>query len=435
MLLLHWAQCLEATAPQLPDFATMSQQSLMELFVAGIGHAFKEKKSNFLDFCDWTGVVCDENGDVAVIKWDGLKSLGLKYRKHPRHFIDFRWVPRTVQHLEIRHIQIDFFDAIHLPSAAKTIIMNQNSHTKVAGVLDTESLPTQLKHFDMGTNVLEGGVDCTALPQLIENFSIDRNRLRGALCLTQLPSRITAMFLHENSFSGEIDLSKLPKSLRLLTLFKNNFVGSVWLDGVTNFLRFDNRNDRKVPAAGRRVYISENGFSGELRFRGEQAGRLVCSHNRFTAVDWRSMGRIMALDARDNAISGTLNFMRIPPSLKNINLSNNAISGTLRLEGVGVERLYLENNQLEAIHFDLLEPLYHLQHLNVVNNRIVQKEVQIGDLWHDTKRIDMRGNDIGRCVNASGAVETSDRVLYDSGTPAQRSGERATVDKFKFWLK
>ena len=438
--------CLDANS--FPDFTKLSQQSLMELLARHLASAFEDEKSNFLDIAEWKGVECDKDGQVTSIKWDSLKAIGID-RRNQRRFIDFRWIPKTVRHLEVHRIQIDFFDAIHLPSAARKVVLTNNVITKISGVLETESLPTGLEFIDVSANVLTGSVDCTALPKYLETFAVDRNNFSGSLTLTYLPNHVRVMLMHANAFSGEIDLSKLPHSLGLLTLHENTLEGSLWLDGLSTCQAFTQKSERQSPTRGRTVFIHSNRFRGQLslHYSGEAHGKLFCVSNRFTSIDWSSLKKIVSLDANSNAVSGTLSVWAIPgvmrylnlahnalsgslniaalgPQMKTLNLSHNALAGTLEFTSNSLERLFLQNNRLEGVIFDRRKRMAHIQQLFLRCNKIQQDVVRLADFGPRLSRIDLRGNDIKRCLTRDGDVIDSPLVLYDNGTHEQRCPQK-----------
>ena len=420
----------------------------MELFSKDICRAFQDQKGNFLDVSEWEGVECDKSGNVISIKWEGIKAFTVKFTRDKRHYLDFRWIPKTVENISIRRVGVEFFDTVHLPNAAKKVIIASNVATKVSGVFETESLPNHLEFIDMSTNVLEGKVDCTSLPQTIETFIIDRNKFSGSLCMAKLPKRVIAMLLHENKFSGDIDLSRLPESLRLLTLYDNNLRGNVWLDGFSTTVGMFNKGDRlrkHIPSSGRAVFILKNQFSGKLAFhdRGQPLGKICCASNCFTSVDWKSMERVENLDASineisgtldtgaipstmrflnlaRNAICGTLNMSKLLPTMISLDLSQNKISGTLNVFRTTPARVFLEGNQIHAVCFHTDVYMTFLKELILVNNKIQQEEFQLPLFGSQLERIDLRGNDIKRCLTRDGEIEESDRILYDGGTQRQR---------------
>ena len=175
------------------DYASLSQQTLMELLIEHIEEKAKIRQEDGSDIDNWDGIDCNEDGNVTLIDWFRLDLHGK---------IDLQWVPSTV---------IDF----------------SVSSNWLKGSADISHLPTELESLFLDENSFSGTLDLTALPDCLERLNAFENKFSGSICLTCLPSNLGFLKLSKNSFSGTLDLTSLPDTLAHLDLSKNEFHGCV----------------------------------------------------------------------------------------------------------------------------------------------------------------------------------------------------------------
>ncbi|KNH08097.1 hypothetical protein XU18_1313 [Perkinsela sp. CCAP 1560/4] len=137
---------LDAVDPSLGrlDYASLSQQALMEMVIEGIAN--KEKICGDVDeptdIEEWEGVTI-EDGQVVEIAWRQFRLRG-------------------ALHLE------------WLPSSVRKVLVSCN---KLTGTLDCASLPTSLKKLNIGCNAFTGLINMESLPEGMEEISVHCNDL------------------------------------------------------------------------------------------------------------------------------------------------------------------------------------------------------------------------------------------------------------------
>mmetsp|Transcript_24763 Transcript_24763/g.38587 ORF Transcript_24763/g.38587 Transcript_24763/m.38587 type:complete len:224 (-) Transcript_24763:92-763(-) len=182
------------------DKSTLSQKTLMELFIQGIDN--KERvcgsAADPKDISEWSNVVFNDNLEIIEINWS-LDDLNGS--------IATEWLPATLQKLMITS---DFL-AEHW----------------LRGTVDLTVLPDALTYLNLSENNLNGTISLTSLPPRMEFLDISQNGLNGPLDLTKLPSTLEVLNLAWNSFSGVTDFSRLPESLKELSLLKNELEGTI----------------------------------------------------------------------------------------------------------------------------------------------------------------------------------------------------------------
>ena len=444
LLSTRFLYCDDDDAALLLDNAGLSQQQLMELVVANVPQAFTDAHGNHKDIAEWNGVTTDAAGRVTKIEWHGRKSLGVS-KLDPKWcktigFLDLRWVPSGVAHLEIDSFKVDFFDAVNLPRAGTAVLLKKKEGARMGGRMDTENLPAGLQRIEVSGHALDGTLDLRRLPARLEFFGGDRNCFTGTIDLLRLPKTLTALLLSANSLEGPVNVTELPESLSMLSLHSNAFTGRITLPLVAG-------DRRSKGAACRALHIWNNRFRGALRYSGRAVGQINGSQNQFSSIDWRSFQTIYALDASENAIDGSLDIGAVPPSIKELDLHENALSGTvdLRKLSAAVEfidlaqnklrgviefgehvpmNVYLQNNAFRAIQAAQDQNWTKLKRFDASNNSIAQGVVTFGQLSPGLRYINLKGNEIGVCHVSTGKVSKSNKLFYDNGTDEQKGKVR-----------
>ena len=435
----------DTTPPIDLGFPSLPQQEMMELFVANLtAQYFRDSHGNYLDKCTWGGTGCNDAGDVTIISWDRgtLNPYGARYIG----FVDFRWIPPTVELLEISRISFQFFSAAHLPTTAKTVELTAAQYSRGIGDLNTASLPKDLRVLLVGTQRFEGSVDFEALPSCLESLGIERNVFSGEVKLTNLPDGLLRCTMHSNEFFGSVDLTQLPLSLGLLTLHSNLFSGLLSIKGTSEKVREAANRHHNFNAAdnGIHLYFHDNDFEGVLEYSGAASGGIYARDNRFTSIAWPSLEQIRKLDAScnqlqgslciddipnslekinlsENMLSGTIDFERMPAGVKRFNVSHNSLTGTVRFGEYSPENIFMNDNSFTALQIGRMQSIGKICRLDLSNNAIVQETAHIGVFDRSTqlRYINLQGNHITRCLY-KGEVTSMKRLFYDNGTPTQR---------------
>ena len=182
---------LDAVDPSLGrlDYASLSQQALMEMVIEGIAN--KEKicgdADEPKDIEEWKGVSI-EDGQVVEIGWRVCKLEGSFH---------FEWLPISVRKFSV------------------------GRNHKITGTLDCASLPTSMKMLDIECNYITGLIHLESLPEGMENIDISENELSGSLKLESLPVSLTHFAAYDNEFTGSIDFTQLPAGMLYLDLRSN----------------------------------------------------------------------------------------------------------------------------------------------------------------------------------------------------------------------
>ena len=178
------------------DKASLSTQTLMELFIEGIENreviCWSAEKPEDID--KWQGVTYggEQNAsgveNLLKIQWTGRKLVGV---------IDLQWISPTVFSLEI--------------------IGN-----KLSGSLNLTVLPPSIQVLDLCYNAFSGEIDLCHLPTEMKKLNLSSNHLSGSLSLEELPQSIESLSLCSNRFSGTVCLQNLPRSLQVLSVGAND---------------------------------------------------------------------------------------------------------------------------------------------------------------------------------------------------------------------
>ena len=213
------------------DFASLSDQTCLELLIAGAADEFKaryqDENGEFLDICEWgshgmfPAIKCDEAKSVVSVKFKGMKGKG--------------------------PLQLDF-----IPSNVTSfrIYLSFIGDECMGGTITTALLPQALKEFEVSGQALTGGFNLCALPETLQMVDVAINELEGLCDFSALPKGLQILRLQQNKFSGSIVLDSLPEALENLNLSYNA------LSGTLDFAHL-------CPAL-RRLDLSNNAFEGSF---------------------------------------------------------------------------------------------------------------------------------------------------------------------------
>ena len=244
------------------DSQSMSDQCAMELLTKKLytNAQFRDERGEYLDVCNWDGIVCDEEHSVKEILIHGAVEGTL--------MLDY--IPRRIKKLDI-------------------------SHCFTYAELSTEAMPSSIEIFKFVSSGLCGEVDMALLPKNLTNFSILLNKCTGTLDLTSLPSTLEHCILSMNQFFGNVRLDKLPESLQCLAINDNKLQGTLNFDGLPKELKelYIHANAfcgsfvlLHPPQKLVKLNASQNFFGGTIVIKASAVGRVYLAQNPFTdAID------------------------------------------------------------------------------------------------------------------------------------------------------
>ena len=247
------------------DPSMLSDQDRMELFVANLAHkylaTFQTQDGTFLDMCEWTGMECDEDGNIFEV---------------------------CLQRACDGTVCLEFF-----PESVDTIIISSNG--SLEGTLNTSKLPSRLEVCELDGNNFDGVVDMTKLPKALSSLSVAQNDFSGECDLTALPSGLEALNASENGFSGSLCLDSLPKRMRTLDVSCNCLSGSISLENLPESLEELQISANSLTGIVRLmkagslgiIFAHSNLFSGEATIPREFASRqahVTLSYTNITSV-------------------------------------------------------------------------------------------------------------------------------------------------------
>ena len=232
------------------DYASLSRQALMEIFIEGIenreiicGSAEEPE-----DIEQWRGFAYSEEqpSDTVekhfIIRWVYLGLVGT---------IDLQWLPSTVQSLEIKYNKLTgSLNLTALPPSMQFLGIATNAFS---GEIDLCHLPVGIKVLNLSNNQLSGSLNLEKLPQSIQALYLYTNRFTGSVCLQHLPPQLGNLAVSRNELSGAVDLTRLPVAMTVLWLEQNN------LEGKTDFSH--------LPDALEQLDVSHTNLFGEIRAR------------------------------------------------------------------------------------------------------------------------------------------------------------------------
>ncbi|KNH05366.1 hypothetical protein XU18_3606 [Perkinsela sp. CCAP 1560/4] len=130
------------------DRSMLSQQDSMDFFIFGLNEPEKicDSRDDPGDVCEWTGVICNGDGEVEEFQW---------------------------------------------------ICKNEDG----TGTLGFEFLPCSMKSLRMFMNALSSTIQLAGLPEKMEVISLASNKLTGSLDLDSLPHAFRKLYLSNNKFT------------------------------------------------------------------------------------------------------------------------------------------------------------------------------------------------------------------------------------------
>jgi len=178
------------------DKASLSTQTLMELFIASI-----ENRE----------VICGSAEEPEDIdQWDGLTYSRDHHAEATENSIKITW-----------H-SLDLSGTIDLQWISPTVFSLEIIGNKLSGSLNLTALPPSIQVLDLCYNEFSGEIDLCHLPTEMKKLNLSSNHLSGSLSLEELPQSIESLSLCSNRFSGTVCLQNLPRSLQVLSVGAND---------------------------------------------------------------------------------------------------------------------------------------------------------------------------------------------------------------------
>ena len=332
MVLGKFLLCVDYTALGRLDFASLTDQSKMELVVADIADVsrkvFLDKNGLFRDVCTWDGVDCDDRENVVAITWIG--SL---------------WGPKE--------------GTINLGFLPETTATFNCALRKFHGVLDASRLPGKLQTMNVSLNRLMGSIDWAALPASLREFYLENNLFSGSLALECLPPSMQVLIAKKNEFFGKINLKALPHTMWRLNISENNLSGTLHSAALPESLKELYMNNAGVGGfvglenLPQIVQVWAHGCSLEGPVRMNEmptaVQKLSLRRNRLSGSFLLSNGQLQLqiLNLSENQMIGSLKIQGLPPTLRQLDLSSNKFSGEIFIDiRSGLQHLLFQNNHL-----------------------------------------------------------------------------------------
>ena len=450
------------------DYATMSQQALMETAVSQADdpkiEAFCDKKGNFLDVQDWRGVTCDSEGNVVGISWNsriavclswlpatvqtvfmnsgslfGVHRIVLQFGALPRdlHIIDLRHVrvsnevsfdtlPQEIEEIimiatdakgeiklesipeTLRRIQIRSHELslIDLKCSAKGLTDIEVSSGTLHGSLNFRESPPSLIYLNLESNELEGTLSFEGAAQSLKRISLHRNTFQGTLRLQFLPRALIEINIAQSSFTEVLLESALPQSLEIL-LVQPSYDVHTEKPGAFDFVH--------IGASMKHVSISRSKLQGTVRLHHlTSLEKLYASDNLLegTLHSREFSSYLQFMNLARNKLEGSLDLTVLPKRMVLLDLSGNMFSGTINLNQLpqSLRSLHLSDNQLsgaftiDSVHWPLAE-------IGLSNNRFEMEALVISIKCAKLPMIYMEGNSVEKVVNASGEELVLEEVI------------------------
>ena len=425
------------------DYLSMSQQALMECLVAQINETslrnFLDENKNFKDIDEWTGVKCNDEGDVVKIDWVNEGHYAVNGS------IDFQWIPPKVQNLKLRSYTpaqplTGSLDIHMLPRSLQTFhinIFHIHPTEKIAIRGSFSDLPESMKVFNNSGCIVQMPLCLIGIPKRLKDIYIsghdfgDINLRCGSAALTGLiltkgnkqgtisflesPPSLLTLDLKENKLVGSVSLQGLPDCLERISLSDNNFQGSIVFENVPPSLQFINMHNTKfekmifntaLPNSLKLFYAKNSGTSGTIDFRhfSKETETILISENQLSgSVQIDHLVKAHRISASENRLEGSVDLRNLPNQLHALNLSANQLTGTVDLRALSplLRELYLQNNNLTGSFFiESLPP--NLLVVNLANNQFEMEVLVVPVGAKNLPTIDIKGNGVKKVTNAQG---------------------------------
>ena len=249
------------------DKASLSTQTLMEIFISGIenkevicGSAEEPE-----DIDQWTGFSYSQEQPADAAE----KHLNINwYKRHLVGTIDLQWLPTTIFSVTIYDSKLS--GSLNLAVLAPSIRFLNLGGNDFSGEIDLHHMPAEIEEITLSDNQLTGSLNLEELARSIQALYLRKNHFSGTVCLRHLPPSIVELSISENELSGSVNLTRLPVTLKFLCLHRNNFGGR------TDFSRLP--KDLNV------LNISCTNLAGEISVR-NRTTRFLVGHSNVELVE------------------------------------------------------------------------------------------------------------------------------------------------------
>ena len=433
------------------DYTTMSQQALMECLVAHLDEkplqSFRDKKKHFRDISDWNGVECDTEGDVVGINWQSALGMWITGS------INLQWLPPTLEDLSVEYEGVKpVMGTLHLRELPRSL---------QSLVFEFREKPVwEVETSQVSSGLIEVTGSFSDLPESIETFHIYGCTLNMPFCLTDIPEMLHEIDITHHAF-GNIDLQcdsmalenlsarfgtkqgtvsfvESPPALILLDLTMSKLVGSLSFEGLGDFLQYlvlDDNNfhgvvvfedlpdsleelsihrasfekivfNAPLPDILMRFHADSSAHAGTIDFMHfpQTTDTITISDNQLSgSVRIAHLVHMYRLSASQNRLEGSLEFRKLPDSLQELDLSANQLNGTVDLSALSrnLRELYLQNNNLAgSFVIESLPP--NLKQVDLSNNKFEMDALVVPVGAKKLPQIDLRCNGIQKVTNPKG---------------------------------
>ena len=296
------------------DYSNMTQQALMECLVshldAGALQAFQDEKAQFKDISEWPFLFLDHEGVVAV-DWSDLRGS-----------IDLQWLPQTVVALQITD-SWELRGTVDFRSLPESLISLKLENTSLCGEIRADGLPKIIETIELRGGSFTANLDLSQIPHSLKKLRIHQteNLKYNLQCTSRT---LTDIALSDCGLSGTISFHNSPPALRKIDLSKNNLYGTLNLAGIAPTLS--------------RLKLNKNKFSGTLDLDTLPPETYIVNigNNAFGEIKLHGSipPKAMKFCARAGGRSGSIDFANFPPSIKKLDIPENGLSGTVRLQPI-----------------------------------------------------------------------------------------------------
>ena len=421
----------------------MSQQALMECLVAQFNeislHNFRDENRNFKDISEWTGVKCNEDGDVAKIEWNdsGLHRM--------QGSIDFQWIPPTVQDLKLdsNFFKLDLFGSVDvhlLPRGLHTLFMRIYTNNPTDTIVFSGSfsdLPESMETFDTLGCTLDMPFFLIGIPQRLHeihisyhefanidlrcdstaltNLTLTKGSKQGTVSFLESPPMLASLDLTENRLVGSVSFQGLPDCLEEISLGDNHFHGIIVFEDLPSSLQFIHLRYAKfekiifnsaLPKNLGGIYAKHCGTSGTIDFRhfSQETKKIQLSENQLSgSVQIDHLVNVEFLNAAKNLLEGSIDLQNLPKKLILLDLSANQLTGTVNFGSLPplLQGLYLENNNLTGL-FVIDSLPQDLCTVSLASNQFEMEALVVPVVAKNLPKIDLSGNGVKEVRDAKG---------------------------------
>ena len=433
------------------DYLSMSQQALMECLVAQLNEnslqIFRDENKNFKDISEWTGVKCNDDGDVVQIEWNDSGRHGMQGS------IDFQWIPPTVKTLKLQMFTsapslIGSLDVHVLPQSLHTLFMriHTNDPTDQIAISGSFSdLPESMETVDTLRCTLHmplcligipqrlhkiyirdhefGNIDLRCDSTALTNLMLTKGSRKGTISFFESPPMLAHLDLKENRLVGSVSFQGLPDCLEGISLGDNSFHGTIVFEDLPSSLQFIFLQTTKfekiifntaLPKRLKKMYAIGSGTSGTIEFRhfSQETETIYIGGNQLSgSVQIYHLVNVQLIHADNNLLDGSIDLQNLPKNLISLDLSVNQLTGTVNFGSLPplLRDLYLQNNNLTGsfVIDSLPQGLYRV---NLASNQFEMETLVVPVGAKKLPKIDLSGNGVKMVTNTKGRKLQARRV-------------------------